>query len=149
MKKENFKYKIFTSFILFVTFLVTTFSGIVLFISPPGRVANWTNWAVLGFTKHEWSAFHIVFVTIFLIASIFHLFYFNWGLFWSYIKQKSQRGIKFKKEFSAAFAVLIILLIGVAAKVPPIISIVDLSEKITNSWENQNEGIAPPLLSAL
>ena len=131
---------------LFVAFLVCVVSGFVLFISPPGRVANWTSWEVMGFGKHEWSALHTVFVTIFLVAGIFHLFYFNWKLFWSYIQQKTVGGFHYKREFLFALAFSAIFLIGTTAKVSPIISIVDLSEYITNSWEHKED--RPPVAHA-
>ena len=146
MNKSKFKFKVFTSFVLFIAFIVTVISGAILFISPPGRVANWSAWEVMGLSKHEWSAFHTVFVTIFLVAGIFHLFYFNWKLFWSYIKQKSNRGLQFKWEFWSALVLSAIFLAGTAAKLPPIIGIVDLSEYITNSWENNEE--RPPVAHA-
>jgi len=146
MSKQKFKLKIFTSFMLFVAFLVCVVSGFVLFISPPGRVANWTSWEVMGFGKHEWSALHTVFVTIFLVAGIFHLFYFNWKIFWSYIKQKTVGGLHYKWEFLVALAFAAIFLIGTTAKVPPIISIVDLSEHISNSWEQKED--RPPVAHA-
>jgi hypothetical protein len=135
MTGGKFRFKIFTSFILFVTFLITTISGAILFIAPPGRVANWTSWNVLGFSKHEWSAFHVVFVAVFLTAGILHLFYFNWKPFWSYIKKKTQSGLNYKKEFWLAIALSVILLIGTAAKIPPIISLSELSEYISDSWQ--------------
>lgn len=135
MVKEKFKFKIFTSFILFVTFLIAAISGLILFISPLGRIANWTGWNILSFSKHEWAAFHVVFVTVFLTAGIFHLFYFNWKPFWGYMKQKTQNGLNHKKEFWWAIAISVILLIGTAAKIPPIISIVDLREYIKDSWK--------------
>lgn len=146
MAGRKFKFKIFTSFILFVTFLITTISGVILFIAPPGRVANWTSWNVFGFSKHEWSAFHVVFVAVFLTAGILHLFYFNWKPFWSYIRNKTQSGLNHKKEFWLAIALSVILLIGTAAKIPPIISLSDLSEYISDSW--QITDASPPVAHA-
>ena len=146
MNKEKFKFKIFTSFILTVAFLVVVVSGTILFISPPGRVANWTSWAIMGFGKHDWSALHIVFVTIFLVAGIFHLFYFNWKLFWSYIKQKTGGGLNYKREFFWAIGLSVIFLVGTAFKIPPVINIVYLNEYVTNSWEKKEE--RPPVARA-
>jgi len=139
MGKEKFRFKVFTSFVLTASFFICVISGVVLFISPPGRVANWTNWQILGFSKHEWAAFHTVFVTVFLVAGIFHLFYFNWKLFWSYIKEKSRGGLRYKAEFWCAMVLSAVFFFGTAAKMPPVINIVDLSESITQSWENKEE----------
>ncbi len=44
----------------------------MLFVSPPGRVANWTNWSLVGLTKHQWGGLHIWFSTVFLFVAIVH-----------------------------------------------------------------------------
>jgi len=47
------KVKAIVSILLFITFLVTLFSGIGLMISPRGKVANMTNWIFLGLDKWQ------------------------------------------------------------------------------------------------
>ena len=142
MAKKRFNFKIFTSFMLFGAFLVLAVSGLVLFIAPPGRIANWTDWNVLGFSKAEWINFHLTFMFIFLITGILHLFYFNWKQFWAYIKTRTGLGPRFKKELGLALALLIIFLVGTQAKIPPVISISDLGYQISRSWDDYR-GKAP------
>jgi hypothetical protein len=48
-----------TSLAMACLFLIVSFSGIILYMTPQGRVANWTNWTLLGLGKHDWSAVHI------------------------------------------------------------------------------------------
>ena len=48
-------------------------SGVVLFVSPPGRVANWGNWRMIGLTKHEWTGVHTWFAAVFVVTAVFHL----------------------------------------------------------------------------
>ncbi len=139
MDKKGFNFKAFTSFLLFAAFLVIVISGIMLYISPPGRIANWTNWQMLGLTKTQWTSFHIVFIVLFLVAGIFHIFYFNWKPLWSYITRKAEKGLHHKKEFWWAIVISVVLLIGTWARIPPVISIVDLGDYITESWETKEE----------
>lgn len=139
MNNKTFNFKAFTSFLLMVAFIVSLISGIMLYVSPPGRIANWTNWQILGLSKTQWTSFHIVFITLFIITGIFHIFYFNWTPFWSYINRKTKPGIYYKKEFLIAIAISLILAIGTWAKIPPVISVVDLGDYITDSWETKGE----------
>ena len=135
MNNRSFNFKAFTSFLLMAAFSVSVISGIMLYVAPPGRIANWTNWQILGLSKTQWTAFHIVFAILFIITGVFHIFYFNWKPFWSYIKRKMKRGIYYRKEFFVAIVIFIILTVGTWAKIPPIISVVDLGDYITDSWE--------------
>ena len=40
-----------TSLTMLLTMFTMTFTGIILFITPPGRVANWANWELFGISK--------------------------------------------------------------------------------------------------
>jgi len=71
---------------------------LVLFVSPPGRVANWTNWAVLGLTKHEWVQVHVCFSTLFLTVAVFHLV-LNWRPLMNYLKNRVTLRIGFRWEW--------------------------------------------------
>jgi hypothetical protein len=64
---------------LSLSFLVAAVSGIVLFLRPEGSLARWTGWAVFGLDKKRWEAVHIVFVLVFLIGSLAHV-WLNWRL---------------------------------------------------------------------
>ena len=65
MEKSKINLKVFTSFILAISFILISISGIVLYIAPRGRIAHWINWSVFGFSKEDWEAIHTVFVSIF------------------------------------------------------------------------------------
>ncbi len=122
-----------------VAFGVSVISGLMLYLSPSGRIANWTNWEILGLSKTQWTSFHIVFITLFIITGIFHIFYFNWKPLWSYISRETKHGIYYKKEFWIAVVISLILVIGTWAKIPPVISVVELGDYITASWETKEE----------
>lgn len=139
---KKFNFKVFTSLLLFTTFLVLVISGAVLYISPPGRVANWTNWNIMGFSKTQWTNFHLTFAMVFLLGGIFHLFYFNWKLFWSYIKSRASSSLRFKKELFAASILSVFLLAGTYAEIPPMSTIATVGDQLSESWED-NEQKAP------
>ncbi|MDI9444793.1 MAG: DUF4405 domain-containing protein, partial [Planctomycetota bacterium] len=46
----------FTSLFLTLTFGAVASSGAILYLTPRGRVANWTDWTMLGLSKDEWAA---------------------------------------------------------------------------------------------
>lgn len=143
--KQKFKWKVFISISLFFSFFIIFFSGIILYLSPPGRIANWSDWNIIGLTKSEWQALHTVFSYTFAVSSIFHLFTVNWKAFWSYIKLKSKKGLNRKTEVISGTAFMIIFFIGTRASVPPFSTIVDFGETLTHSWENKKKEIAPPI----
>ncbi len=53
VKRPSFAWRAMTSVLIAASFLLVVVSGVVLFVSPPGRVANWGNWRMVGLTKHE------------------------------------------------------------------------------------------------
>lgn len=63
-----------------LSFVVLVLTGSMLFVSPPGRIANWTHWTLGGLTKREWTGLHVWFSTTFLVVSIVHIL-FNWRPF--------------------------------------------------------------------
>lgn len=52
------------SVLVAVSFVMLLLSGAMLFVAPPGRVANWSNWRLLGLTKHDWGGLHIWFAAV-------------------------------------------------------------------------------------
>ncbi len=141
--KKKFNWKVFTSIGLFYTFFVIFLTGIVLYMAPSGRVAHWVTWKFLFLTKEDWQAVHTVFSLVFVILSIFHLFTFNWGLFFSYLKKKSRKGLHRKREFYFSTFLMIAMYFGVLYSVPPLHYITDFSEYLKESWEKTEA--APPV----
>ena len=141
--KNKFSWRAFISMGLFYSFLIIFITGIILYLTPTGRIAHWINWKFLGFTKDDWQAIHIIFSLIFAILSIFHLFTVNWKDFWSYLINKKKQGLNKKKEFylSSVFTVLIFL--GVIFSIPPFSSVINFGEYLTESWENESN--KPPI----
>lgn len=142
MPAGKFSYKVLTSFVLFVSFFISVISGLILYIAPAGRVANWVDWQVLWLDKGQWTALHDIFSIILIVAGLFHLFWFNWTLFWAYLKKKAGHGIKHRWELIWAVAISLVFYVGTVWEIPPVIYLYDLSEYITESWDNEEQ--APP-----
>lgn len=140
---QPFKWRVFISAGLLLTFLVMLVSGLVLFISPPGRVANWTDWNLFGLSKRGWQNQHIIFGFAFIILSIFHLFVINWKAFFSYIKSKASKGVNNPLELALSVILFAALAVGTFRHLPPFEQIIALGERASASWE-KNTG-APPV----
>ncbi len=142
-RSAKFNKKAFVSFSVFFIWIIISLTGIVLYFTPPGRIANWINWKFLGLAKEQWQAIHTIFAFLFVIAAAFHL-YFNWVVFWSYIKSKVVAGIKMKRELVTATISVGIVLIITLLNIPPSSTIMDFGEYLSNSWGNSvNEPSIP------
>ncbi|MGC8773822.1 MAG: DUF4405 domain-containing protein [Chlorobaculum sp.] len=141
--QQHFKWRVFISTGLLLTFLVMLISGIVLYISPPGRVANWTDWNIFGLTKKGWQNQHVVFGFAFIILSIFHLFVINWKAFLSYIKTKASTGLNSPAELSISLVLFALLAVGTFWQLPPFEQIIALGDRLSGSWEDKTGG--PPV----
>ncbi len=140
--KQKFSWRSFISFGLLFSFLIIFFTGIILYIAPAGRIANWVNWKLFALSKENWQALHIIFSFLFVILSIFHLFSINWKVFLSYIKSKTSSGLNKKKELWISGILTILIFIGVLYSIPPFSTVIDLGESLTQSWEKKVE-VAP------
>jgi hypothetical protein len=125
----RFQLRGFTSLLLTLLFLALSFSGVILYVTPRGRMANWTGWTMLGLEKQGWQAIHINIALLFLIAAGLHLF-LNWGLFWGYIK-------KMKLEMLVAVVIAGGLLVGTIKGISPFGSLMILNEQIKDYWERE------------
>lgn len=137
--QQKFSWKSFVSFSLAWSFLIIFISGIVLYIAPPGRVSNWTNWMLFGFTKAGWQAIHTIFSYSFVILSIFHLFSFNWKVFLYYFTTKAAQGINKKKELIFSVGLITVVFLGTHFNVQPFKAVMDFGEWTTESWEIKEE----------
>lgn len=133
--KKKFFWKSFVSFSLVWSFIIILISGIVLYIAPPGRVSNWTNWMLFGFSKAGWQAIHTIFSLTFVCLSVFHLIVFNWKVFWFYLLTKTSNGLNKQKELLVSLALIIVVFSGTYFNVQPFKAVMDFGEWTTESWE--------------
>jgi len=141
--KKGFSWRAFISFGLLYSFIVIFITGIILYLSPAGRIAHWINWKLFGFSKEEWQAIHTIFSFTFVILSIFHLFSINWKVFISYLKSKTKQGLNKKRELFLSSFFTILFFFGIIYSTPPFSTIMDFGEYLTESWENKET--EPPI----
>lgn len=133
-KRKPFNGKGLTSFVVFLSFVVMTVTGVVLYVTPMGRIAHWTHWTVLGLDKEEWAAVHITSSLLFMVAAIIHLYY-NWTIFWCYFKMRFEKGFNLKREFAVAVVLCAVFTAGGIWEFWPIGYVVTWNEDIKDYWE--------------
>jgi hypothetical protein len=130
---SRFHWKVFVSFYVVFSFLALAASGLVLYVAPPGRIANWSVWQLLLLSKAQWQAIHTIVALAFLVAASFHI-YFNWKVLVAYVRSKLQAGIRMKRELAAASLTGAAILAVSITGVPPFGTVMDVGEDIKNSW---------------
>lgn len=141
---RKFSWRAFISFGLTYAMVILLVSGLILYVSPPGRYAHWVNWTLWGLTKEEWQGLHTLFSFSFILLSIFHLFSANWKAFLSYFRSKKQNGFNKKREFALSTLLILVVFFGTLFSVPPFENVMALGEDLTNSWENTEDRAPVP-----
>ena len=142
-KHKPFHWRGLTSLTLTLVFMVLVVSGVILYISPKGRVANWTGWTVWGLGKEQWGAVHTLAALAVVIAAAFHL-YFNWATFLSYFKTKLRAGFNLKREFALACVMTVGLVAGTVWSVPPFGTVIRWGDAIKDYWERESASAPAP-----
>lgn len=119
-----------------------TVSGVILFLSPAGRVANWSNWRLFGLLKSQWQAVHTIFTFIFVVAIIFHLF-FNWRPLIAYLKMKIGAAVLPRKEILGASILAVLIFVLTLYGVAPFSSVMTFGESLKDSWSSSST--EPPI----
>ena len=143
MRHKEFRFRAFVSLLTGFSFVALAITGVVLYITPPGRIANWTNWTFWGLTKHQWSALHICFSALFLIASILHI-WLNFKPLINYFVNKAQAASKFRVEWLVAIMICGIVFAGVMKPFAPFSSLLTLNDRIKLSWEKPQQHAPVP-----
>jgi hypothetical protein len=139
-RKAAFNLRSFTSFSLVISTLIMSWSGFILYVAPPGRIANWGDWRLMLFTKAEWQALHTIFSYLFFILIIIHLFFVNWKTFLTYFKSKLKAGLNKKWELFVATLVSAFIFIGTLYSWTPFGPVMSFGEKVKGSWEKNYSG---------
>jgi len=136
--KSKLSGRAFVSVMTALAFIGLLVTGPVLFVTPPGRVANWTGWRLFGLTKDQWSALHIWFSLSFVIASGFHI-YLNWRPLFGYFKSRLTHHFAFRWEWALALALCAGVCAGTLVGLRPFSSFVAWHESIKQSWDREEE----------
>lgn len=126
----------FTSLCIGFSFLIMSYTGVILFLSPKGRVANWTNWQFLGFDKTQYANLHVTFMVLFLVGVLIHI-YLNWIPLFNYLKNKTKAFSLLTKEFLLALGINGLFVIGTLYYWTPFEQFLDFQEALKGSWEQR------------
>jgi hypothetical protein len=116
-------------------------TGIMLFLSPQGRIAYWGGWKMFGLSKDDYSAIHTTFMVLFLTAGIWHIV-LNWKPVVNYLKNRTKQLKVFTPEFSFALALCLLFFVGSLAGLFPFQQFLDVGQDIKDYWERA-EGSPP------
>jgi len=139
-KKKEFKWRGLVTFLMAMGMFVEIISGVVLYITPLGRFANWNNWTLWGLSKGEWGAVHTIFGYLLLIIMGIHL-YFNWRVISHFLWNKVRSSFNLKREFAVSTILTVLVFAGTLLYVPPFSTIMAFGETAKLSWE-KNSGVA-------
>lgn len=131
-KTKKYSWRGTASLLAATSFIVMTITGIVLYISPQGRVARWSDWRVWGMDKEQWGAVHTTSSLLFVIAACIHL-YFNWRVFGHYIRVA--RKFNLKAEMVVTLLITAVVIAGTLWEAPPFGSIMTAGARIKAYWE--------------
>jgi hypothetical protein len=120
---------------------VLTFTGVMLYISPTGRIAHWSHWSLLGLDKGQLESIHTVSSFAFVILGWLHTWY-NWKPILAYLKDKARRLRVATPEMIVASVLVFVLVVGSGASLPPFVQVMDAGDAIKDWWE-EREGSPP------
>jgi hypothetical protein len=138
---RRFSWWAFISVTTALSFVAMSVTGVVLFVTPPGRIAHWTGWRMLALTKDQWGGLHIWFSLVFMIAAVFHL-YLNWRCFLSYFRNRVRKAFAFRTEWIIALLLCAVVGWGTLTNAGPFASLLTWNEAIKRGWETPT-GQAP------
>ncbi|XPV68701.1 MAG: DUF4405 domain-containing protein [Halarcobacter sp.] len=130
-----------TSLTMLLTMVIMTYTGIMLFIAPPGRVANWADWQIIGLSKEQYAQVHSTFMVLFIVFTLLHIYY-NFKPMLSYMKNQAKQLVVFTKDMIISFLLVGIFLMGTLYNFSPFSDFLRMGDTIKNSWEKEY-GTAP------
>ena len=129
-------FKKITSFVMLYSFIVMVLSGIILFISPFGRLSIMIRWEMLGLDKMQWQALHIIFMVIFAVGGIIHILY-NIKAIKNYLKSKSKKMVVLTTSHSIAIGITASLFYVTINHMEPFESFVKMNKSFNNYWTKE------------
>ena len=121
-----------TSLTMLISFVLCILTSVILYIVPHGRVAYWANWQLWGLSKTQWTELHLNLGILLLVAGCLHIYY-NWKPITAYLKNKVKRLKVFTINFNIALILTIIVGLGTFFQIPPMSTIIIISESIKDS----------------
>lgn len=121
-----------TSLLLLLSSILMLISSLALYVAPGGKMAHALDWHFLGFHKSFWKVCHINIGVIVIIFIIVHI-YLNRSAIVDYLKNSDKKLIIFTKEFTAAYLLIVFVLIASYFNLPPLTYIYDIQEFVKSN----------------
>ena len=125
-----------TSLVMLLSMILMTYTGIILFIAPQGKIAYWSNWEILALTKTQYGELHSTFMVLFIIATLLHIYY-NFRLIVNYLSNKAKEVVVFTKEMVVATLLTVVFIVGTLYEVVPFSSFLSLGDSAKEYWEQR------------
>jgi hypothetical protein len=131
----------FVSLTLIVSGFIALITGLVLYIVPEGRVANWVIWDLFGLAKSQWQAIHTLSSFLFAIFAVLHLLN-NWRSVLKYLF-RAEGGLNQVPQLITAFVLAAVIILSAIFALPPLQWVMDLGAWAKGSWVTSPE-FEPP-----
>ncbi len=127
-------------FSLFLTFtaILLALSGIVLFLSPPSRVASDISWTFLWLGREQWLSLHLCTAFVVLILTLIHLLVYNWRVFVSYLKTRDRKVLSLRPGLFYSLLATVVILLGSALLLPPFNMVPEAREGIKDYYRGES-----------
>lgn len=116
------------------SFMYLAFSGVIMYITPPGRIAYWADWRILGMNKTMYNETHVTMSMLFLVCMGLHI-WLNWKPIVSYMKNKSGSLVIFTRETVFGLLLALIFVAGTLAGTAPFSTVTDALADIKDEYE--------------
>ena len=136
---ERFRARGAISVLAALSFMASTFTGILIFFLPPGRIANDPSYRLLGLAKLQWQTLHVTFSLLFLTAALIHII-LNWRPLISYFKSRPLRRFKFNSEWVLPLALAAVVAWGATLGVKPFSSLMQYQHNVLPSDRARGAG---------
>jgi hypothetical protein len=133
MQRSPFQWRALTLVVVLLSFAMLASSGFVLWLAPPGRIANWGDWTLLGLRRYEWADLHVWFALVFALATLVHIV-FNRRPLLGCFKSKLSCRWAFRWEWLVATALCAVVFIGVRLALRPFSSLLAYRHAVRQSW---------------
>ncbi len=110
------------TFVFMISLAAVAVTGFALVIEPPAQVAAWASWSLLGLSKPQWDAAHLI-MGLLCAASGAAAFVVNRAALGSFFKGAAGKVLEANKALAAAFVLTALVFLGTIAGLPPMAQI--------------------------
>ncbi len=136
----RFYLRAFVSMVMIASLLVFTLTGLALFVSPSGQMAQTIDWRLLALSKGQWETVHIAFGFLWMPLAALHLV-FNWRVVRGYVRDRARRAFVWRRELLAASAVTVLLTVAAVFELPPVAQLMAVEDAFGDLWARRAEAI--------